>query len=91
VYLKIFFGGIAPGPPGQGGKGRGGKGGEGGHKGKEEKGGREGRERRGRGYGCGGKGLGPPMFDTDRRPWLFKMMMLYLITRLQSITFGCCW
>jgi hypothetical protein len=68
VYLKKFSGGIAPGPPGDGrgeeGEGREGKGGQ--REGRERRKGREGKE--GRGYGSGGKGLGPPMFDTDRRP-----------------------
>jgi hypothetical protein len=70
VYLKKFSGGIAPGPPGDGrgeeGEGREGKG----DKGKEENGGREGRERRGGDTGLEGRDWAPPMFDTDRRPWM---------------------
>jgi hypothetical protein len=70
VYLKKFSGGIAPGPPGDGrgeeGEGREEKGGQ--REGRERRKGREGKE--GGDTGREGRDWAPPMFDTDRRPWL---------------------
>jgi hypothetical protein len=76
VYLKKIFRGPSLRTPRGGGGERKGREGRGrGNKGKE-KGGREGRERRRRGYGWGGKGLGPPMFDTDRRPCVYTYFLV---------------
>jgi hypothetical protein len=67
VYLKKFSGGVAPGPPEEReGRGRGGKGGQ-----REGGEGRKGKEEGGEGdTGGQGRDWAPPMFDTDRRPWL---------------------
>jgi hypothetical protein len=75
VYLKKIFRGRSPRTPrGGGGERKGREGRRRGDKGKEEKGGREGRKGKEEGgegdTGQEGRDWAPPMFDTDRRPWM---------------------